>query len=75
MHPFTMISDAEYTRTRIHEMKALRRLIDETEATQARTRRQGPRYRIGGALIATGNRLQGMTPSLPEPTPAPRASQ
>jgi hypothetical protein len=74
MLPYSMTSDAEYTRARMHEMKTLRRLLDEAVTTQARTRQQGPRYRLGGALIATGSRLQGITPTLPEPTLAPRAS-
>lgn len=74
MHPEPMISDAQYTRSRILEMDARRRLI--AQAASSPVAHHGPRYRLGGMLIAVGSRLQGITlpdrQSLPASIPTVR---
>ncbi len=64
MHPEPMISDAQYIRSRILELNARHRLV--AQAAQARVSHRGPRYRLGGMLIAVGSRLQGIAPNLPD---------
>ena len=62
MHPEPLISDAQYTRSRILELDARRRLI--AQATSNPIARHGPRHRLGSMLIEVGSRLQGIAPAL-----------
>jgi hypothetical protein len=73
MHPENMISDARYAHSRIFELDARRRLA--AQATADRAPRHGLRFQLGAALIAAGGRLQGIAPTLPEPTLAPRPAR
>lgn len=74
MHSEPMISDAQYIRSRILELNARRRLV--AQAAPDRVSHHGPRYQLGGVLIAVGSRLQGIAlpdrPSLPASIPAVR---
>ena len=67
MHLEPMISDAQYTRSRILEMNARRRLVDQVASDPLA--RHGPRYQLGTMLIELGSRLQGIAPALTDRRP------